>query len=272
MIRLAIFKTLYAITFITTVACAENPAPAVAPVPTNGGIEEVTSETKLELDALYFKGRDAFGRQCNLLLAGYEPQGHGHDHSMQWVAQLEYVVHGVRPLDMQLDFYRYSIDTNQFFSAIDEVVDTYPVLAGAILSDKTLEADINQLPVYEQQLSLLQSMRIDFFDMDILQFEQAMDEVLHGASLSDYLAVLNQMNRAVLKVKHSDHYDAGVCSDFRLQSDLVKAEFNLNSGHQDDHDHDHDDHDDHGDHDHDHDHDDHDDDHGDHDHDHGHDH
>ena len=264
-----ILQTLVMTVFFSSLACAEQPSSAVPQNPKSGndsGIEGVGKDFQVELKSLVFEGRDPFGGVCTLFLSGVE-RGEG-DYVLSLLTKVEYSIHGVNPLDMQAQFYRYNLKDNRYHDTHESVENTTPALASVLLADSTIVPDMNQLSSYEQELLLLQSMRVDFVDFDIESFESALKTVLEdNTTLASQSLLLDQMNRAILKIKHFDHYDASICSDFQLGGEMQSVLFKLNQpmeegdDHDDhDHDHDNDQHDDHendadhGDHDHDHDH------------------
>ncbi len=244
-----IMQTLAITVFFSTLACAEQPAIAVPQNPKGGtgtGVEGVDKNFQVELKSLVYEGRDPFGGACTLFLSGVE-SGEG-AHSLSLMTKVVYSIHGVNPLDMQAQFYRYNRKENLYYESHGGVENTTPALAAALLSDSALVPDMNQLTSYEQELLLLQSMRVDFADFDIEAFEVGLKTVLQdNTALAAQSALLDQMDRAILKIKHFDHYDASICSDFQLGMEMQSVVYQLNKGVEEDHDHDHDDHDDEGD-------------------------
>jgi len=228
----------------SSLACAEQPTSAVPPNPDSGkdtGVEGVDKGFQVELKSLVYEGRDPFGKVCNLFLSGVE-QGEG-DHTLALLTKVNYSIHEVNPLDMQAQFYRYNLKDNHYYDTHESLENTTPALAAILLSDKTLVPDMNQLSFYEQELLLLQSMRVDFVDLDIEAFEKGLEAVFNdNAALDSQSTLLDQMNRAILKIKHFDHYDASICSDFQLRSEMQSVVYQLNQDLEegDDHeDHDH---------------------------------
>lgn len=233
--------TAMSLILFTNTACAED---AKSPVASNGngnGTENSTGngeEEHLELMALTYSGKDPFGADCSLYISAIEEEHEG-EHHHEVVAKVGYNIHGETPLDTVVEFHRYSLDTNTYYPIDSNQADTNPVLVSAILDDETMAIDLNKLVEYEQEGHLVQSLRADFIDMDFDAFESAMDEVLEDNSkFATNQAVLDQLQRSVLKISHGGHYDAVACSNFSL-TEMKTVEFDLDGDHGGGHGHEH---------------------------------
>lgn len=231
----------------TNTACAEEAKSPVSPVSDrdNGGNsatnnDDDTDDEHLELMSLTYAGKDSFGRSCLLYISAVEEE-HDGEHHHEYVAKLDYSIHGQTPLDTIIDFHRYNLDTNTYYSIDSTEPNATPVLAAATLKDEDAEVDLNKLGEYEQNGELVQSLRADFVDMDFDTFKEALDETLEdNAKFETNKSTLDQLENAVLKISHGGHYDAVACSNFSL-TEMKEVDFELDGeDHDGDHDHDHD--------------------------------
>lgn len=242
-------NTLILLLFLTNTACAEEASSPVTPLqkqtdtqPGSSKDSATDEESHLELMALTYKGKDPFGTDCFLYISAIEEEHEG-EHHHELIAKLGYNLHGEKPLDSVVVFQKYSLDSNKYYPMSSNEPNTNPVLVSAILKDESIDADYNKLLKYEQSGNLIQSLRVDFHDMDFESFESALDEVFeNNGTFEANKTKLDQLQRTVLKLAHAGHYDAVACTHFKL-TETKLIDFELENGHEEDednHDHDHD--------------------------------
>ena len=197
---------------------------------------ESTVESSKEITAYVFEGMDSWGRTCRLYIseeAGLgdeveQPEQTGDPESSipkpEILVKMDYILHGVDPMGMVADFYRYNPNLNEFFDVQSEGEGTVLVLVAVAINDDQQTVDLNKIGEYEKKGLLVQSMRIDFEDNN------------------------EDVEKLVFKMEHAGHYDGLVCSDFQMKG-IQKVRFNLeqhedesgdDDDDDDDHDHDHD--------------------------------
>lgn len=242
-----------------SVACAEEAKSPVKPKDPIGQGEECPAdepnceEEALELAAVTYEGTDPFGKACHLYVSVLEEEHEG-EHHHELVAKMGYQLHGEKPIDTVVEFQRYNLNENKYYSPDEGGPDSLPVLVSAILDHDDEEVDYNKLLEYEEEGHLVQSLRADFKEMSMEAFEESIEEVISDKTkFEDHKAELDQLDRLVLKLAHGGHYDAVACLGFRATG-VNKVTFEIGGDHDHDDDHDHgddddddDDHDDHGD-------------------------
>lgn len=197
------------------------------------GHDHGSNDNKKDLRALVYQGQDLSGHSCNLYISGYEDHG-----QLRILTKVKYRIHGVTPMDMQPEFYSFDLETNTYSDPASG--EGSPALAALVLRDDSVEADINRLEEYMDAYELLQFMRLDFFDMNIEEFQAGLGSVLaDNKNLASEMKGLDQLEQAILVIFHHDHYDAGFCTNFRLKDHMHTATFDLDAEMDDDHDHDH---------------------------------
>lgn len=228
------FQFLFAsvLTFILTTGCASEANSPIEPVTRNKGASEKQETHTVELKALKYEGLDPFGRTCVAFVALAEAhEGHAHE----LLVKIDYNLHGESILDSEGKFYLYDIRGNRYLDKDATEPQARPALLSVKLTDADIEFDPNRMVEYEQQGLLEQSVRLDFLEMNIEEFEETLELVVADDSkFGENSDVLNQLNRAIVKISHNGHYDSVACGDF-VASGLETVTFDL----EEEHDHDH---------------------------------
>ncbi len=191
-------------TFLS-IACAEEPKPALI----NKDKTEIPQppspdgSRKIQRMASVYQGRSLSGLPCTLLISN-EKEAHGNEpESSMILAKLEYIVDGLTPMDVVVDFYRYNPNTNKYFDRDSGEPGAKLILLSILLKDEST-IDPNKLLDYEARGLLVQSLRIEFQDNK------------------------KDIEKIVIKIEHSSagHYDTRACMYFQLK-DTREAEFDL---------------------------------------------
>jgi len=209
--------------------CAQEPNPVVGPLGEIIGGGSITAGEAIVTNALVFKGSDFFGSSCAFALGLDE-----HDGEKYILISVDYKLHGETLPDLEAQEKRFDI-TNNTYSDVGGARGN-PALVGAYV--KNLDnVDLNQLSRYEQNGTLIYSLRIDLREMNFADYKEALIKVIEDpSSLAAYSSTLNQVERLVFKLGHAGHYDAAGCLGFSA-SEVKVVSFVLGEG---EHDHDHD--------------------------------
>ena len=232
-------KTLAFLFVFSNLACAETPDASVAPTKI---AKKAAPQKHLDLPALAFEGKEGiFGQSCKLYISAVEHK-HGNTHELEYLVKVDYKIHGQTAVDTHAEFFLYQDSNKKYLPASSTAKDSFPVLASILLKDKSKTADMNKYSDYIKSNELQQFLRIDFQDIDIDAFEVALESVLDDSTqFQKNKTALDQLQKAILQMFHNNHYDAVVCSSFKLKG-LQDVEFNLNETEEEeegDHDHDH---------------------------------
>ncbi len=233
-LKLNLFMSLL---LITTISCAETPSPLVQvnqPSKNDEPLPKTGEGLIIQLDSVIYAGQDPFGSPCTMALAI--------DDEMHLWTQIDYKIHGLKASDTSVDFYQYNLSQNTFYGKDDKVAGALPALASVLAEVDPESLDVNKTFEYEQQGSLLQSVRIDFFDIDVDGFILELKNVtdLKTLPVNDN-SIINSMDRLIVKIGHNGHYDAAICTNMKI-SGMEARTFSMGLDH--DHDEDSDEHDD----------------------------
>ncbi len=221
-------------------ACSETPnSPVKSPdTPSNGAAGAPGSEQKFELMSLTYEGSDLYGKACHIYISVAESDHEAEEHNHEFFAKVDYKLHGEGILDSTVVFKNYDLKNGIYSDADSADPSSLPALASAILKDQNTEVDFNKLLQYETSGELIQSVRIDFSNMNHNEFTTALEEVIEDDSLLETnRSKLNKINRAIIKISHNGHYDSVACVNFKL-TEVKSAEYVINGDHDEHGDHD----------------------------------
>ena len=207
---------LFSYTFFLNTACAEE---AHSPIPKFQHINQerkLSSESgKSSLMALIYEGQDSFGTACVVAISQIREKDESGVETTRHVAKVNYLLHGERPADTHVNFYAYHSRQNKYYAVASQEAGIKPVLASVLLNDKSIDVDMNELKSYEQQGLLNQFLRVEFSLMNIAHFAEIMKNVINDSQLfSKHLPELDLVEKVILKISHSGHYDSVACADF----------------------------------------------------------
>lgn len=144
---------------------------------------------KVHRMASVYQGRSLAGLPCTLFISTKKeiPQGNGSVTTTETptLAKLGYTVHGLKPLDVVVDFYTYNPYTNRFFDRNSNEPGTNLILLSILAKNEEEVKDPNKLLEYEQKGLLVQSLRIDFQDNKkdperaVINIEHSVNEEIH---------------------------------------------------------------------------------------------
>ncbi len=209
------------IVLLLIASCAEEPTPVVDSVGGVIGTGEVNPSETIEKDAIIFKGNGTIdGQECVLAISVFEDEG-----QKRFLTKLDYILHGSKLPDLATDLYKYEFFTNTFSDS--ETGQGNITFAGAIRTQNQ-SSDVNALPSYESDGSLVYFLRIETFAADAKDFAAAIENVVNDPSqLAANEFEIDQVDTAVFKVAHAGHYDASQCENLFLE-EVKKVEFKLN--------------------------------------------
>lgn len=210
-----------------TAGCASEANSPIDPIARNKGAGEKQEKVSIETPALKYEGLDPFGSSCQAFVASSDEHG--------LLIKIDYNLHGESILDSEAAFYRYDLRNNRYYDSSSTEPQARPALLSAKLTDADIDFDPNEMVEYEQQGLLEQSVRLDFAEMNIVQFENALITVTNDPSkFNDKSNELNQLNRAVVKISHNGHIDSVACADFVITG-VETVTFDLDEEHDHDH-------------------------------------
>ncbi|MEM7646228.1 MAG: hypothetical protein AAF203_04915 [Pseudomonadota bacterium] len=233
------------------VGCSEDATSPVAPLEDTSG----QASQAVEHTALFFTGKDGFGRDCNLYLAMNEEEHEEHaeeadaddddhdheEHHVQWLVKVDYALHGQQVFDSLGEFYNYDLGSNIYTEAEEGANDKLALVTMLVDEDEEEELDPNNLDDLEQEGHLKQFLRLNFKNVDMDEFTEAAEEVIEDTGLlTSKSTELDKIDSFVGKFAHAGHYDPLSCSNFSLAGTADKVVFDLDVEADDDHDHDHD--------------------------------